>query len=121
MSRLSGGAGFLGINLCRSLLERGCVVRSPDIAPFDYPERDAVDVINGDIRDHHAVDRAVAGVDIVVHCAAALLLSSEEEILSTVTARPALSIGCSCSSFPPCSNANSASPGKSSQLRLVNA
>ena len=36
---VTGGAGFLGINLCRHLLARNRV-RSMDIADFDYPERD---------------------------------------------------------------------------------
>lgn len=80
---VTGGAGFLGINLIRLLLERGLRVRSLDIAPFDYPERDRVDVILGDIRDPAAVARAVQGVDAVVHCAAALPLASEDEIRST--------------------------------------
>ena len=80
---ITGGAGFLGINLCRYLLARNCVVRSLDIAPFDYPERDRVVVIDGDIRDEAAVARAMAGVDVVVHAAAALPLAPAEEILST--------------------------------------
>jgi nucleoside-diphosphate-sugar epimerase len=80
---VTGGAGFLGINLCRFLLSRGYFVRSLDIAAFDYPERDAVDVIRGDIRDPAGVDRAMAGVEVVVHCAAALPLSSAKEIFST--------------------------------------
>ena len=80
---VTGGAGFLGINLCRYLLSRRCAVRSLDIAPFDYPERASVDAAQGDIRDQNAVDRAMAGVDIVVHCAAALPLSSKEDIMST--------------------------------------
>ena len=37
---ITGGAGFLGINLIRYLLERGHQVVSYDIADFDYPERD---------------------------------------------------------------------------------
>ena len=72
---ITGGAGFLGINLCRYLLERGCYVRTLDIAPFAYPERARIDVIDGDVRDAAAVERAVAGVDIVVHGAAALPLA----------------------------------------------
>jgi nucleoside-diphosphate-sugar epimerase len=80
---VTGGAGFLGINLCRFLLSRGHVVRSLDIAPFDYPERDRVDAILGDIRNAEVVDLAMDGVDIVVHCAAALPLSSAAEIFST--------------------------------------
>ena len=80
---VTGGAGFLGINLCRQLLAGGFAVRSMDIAPFDYPERDAIEAMQADIRDPDAVTRAMAGVDMVVHCAAALPLSSKEEILST--------------------------------------
>ena len=39
---ITGGAGFLGINLVRYLLERGHTVASLDIADFDYPERDQI-------------------------------------------------------------------------------
>jgi nucleoside-diphosphate-sugar epimerase len=80
---VTGGAGFLGINLVRFLLGRGHAVRSLDIAPFDYPERDAVEVIRGDIRDPATVEGAMAGIDLVVHCAAALPLYPREEIFST--------------------------------------
>jgi nucleoside-diphosphate-sugar epimerase len=80
---VTGGAGFLGINLVRHLLARGHRVRSLDIAPFDYPERTAVEAIEGDIRDPDAVKQAMVGIDIVVHCAAALPLYSEADILST--------------------------------------
>lgn len=80
---VTGGAGFLGINLVRYLLKRGHPVRSLDIAPFDYPEAGRVTVIRGDIRDRDLVGRAMAGVEIVVHCAAALPLHSREEIVST--------------------------------------
>lgn len=80
---ITGGAGFLGINLCRFLLARGREVRTLDIAPFSYPERTRVSVIDGDIRDPAAVTRAMAGVDVVVHAAAALPLAPPEEIRST--------------------------------------
>lgn len=80
---ITGGAGFLGINLCRYLLSRGYAVRSLDIAPFDYPERTVVDPMRGDIRHPPAVARAMQGVEFVVHAAAALPLSAPEEIQST--------------------------------------
>jgi len=80
---VTGGAGFLGINLCRDLLAGGSHVRSLDIAEFTYPERSAVEVIDGDIRDGATVDRAMQGVDVVVHCAAALPLAPAPEIHST--------------------------------------
>lgn len=81
---ITGGAGFLGINLSRFLLGRGHEVSSLDLADFDYPDvAERVRVIRGDVRDRAAVDRAMAGVDVVVHAAAALPLYPREVILST--------------------------------------
>jgi nucleoside-diphosphate-sugar epimerase len=81
---VTGGAGFLGINLVRFLLERGHDVVSLDLQPFDYADcRDRVEAIVGDIRRPADVDRAMRGVDIVVHCAAALPLYSTADIMST--------------------------------------
>ena len=80
---LTGGAGFLGINLARYLLAKDHDIVSLDIEDFAYPERDRINEITGDIRDRTLVDRAMDGVDFVVHCAAALPLYSPEEILST--------------------------------------
>ncbi len=80
---LTGGAGFLGINLARHLLDRDHEVASLDIADFAYPERDRVSDITGDIRDRALVDRAMEGIDFVVHAAAALPLYPADEIYST--------------------------------------
>lgn len=80
---ITGGAGFLGINLTRYLLARGHPVVSLDIADFNYPERNRVKAIKGDIRDRSSVDRAMEGVQIVVHAAAALPLYKKEDIFST--------------------------------------
>ena len=80
---ITGGAGFLGINLVRYLLKRGHTVGSLDIADFDYPERDQITEIVGDIRNKDDVDKAMDGVEIVVHTAAALPLYSPEDIYST--------------------------------------
>lgn len=77
---VTGGAGFLGINLVRHLLARGDRVTSLDREPFDYPERDRIAVVRGDIRVRADVERAVIDCDVVVHAAAALPLYSPDEI-----------------------------------------
>jgi nucleoside-diphosphate-sugar epimerase len=81
---ITGGAGFLGVNLTRYLLARDQQVTSLDLAPFDYPDvRDRITAIRGDIRDRATVDRAMEQADIVVHAAAALPLYSKAAIYST--------------------------------------
>ena len=80
---ITGGAGFLGINLCRHLLDRGATVRSLDKAPFRFPERNAVEVVQGDVRTRVDVERAVSEVDVIVHAAAAPPLAPLDEIFST--------------------------------------
>ena len=80
---ITGGAGFLGINLIRYLLKRGHLVTSLDIASFDYPEEKKITVIQGDIRNKRTVVKAMEGVDVVVHTAAALPLYKKEDIYST--------------------------------------
>jgi nucleoside-diphosphate-sugar epimerase len=80
---VTGGAGFLGINMVRYLLSRGHRVTTLDIADFTYPERGLITECKGDIRDRQAVAKATQGIDIVVHTAAALPLYSREDILTT--------------------------------------
>ena len=80
---LTGGAGFLGINLARYLLARDYTVVSLDIADFAYPEREQINALTGDIRERAMVDQAMEGVEIVLHCAAALPLYSPQEIITT--------------------------------------
>lgn len=80
---ITGGAGFLGINLARHLLARGHEVTSYDLEPFDYPEKSRVREVCGDIRDLSSLKAAMAGADLVIHTAAALPLYSAEDIRST--------------------------------------
>jgi nucleoside-diphosphate-sugar epimerase len=82
---VTGGAGFLGINLIRALLARGDRAVSYDLAEFDYPERDdpRLTRLTGDIRDRDALGAAMAGVGQVVHCAAALPLYKPDDIFTT--------------------------------------
>ena len=80
---ITGGSGFLGINLVRRLLSAGAAVRSLDIAALDGPERKRVQAITGDIRDRGCVRASMEGVAAVVHCAAALPLHPPALIRST--------------------------------------
>lgn len=80
---ITGGAGFLGINLIRHLLAKGCEVVSYDLAPFEYPEQDRITVVTGDIRNASLLKEAMQGADVVIHTAAALPLYSPEDIRST--------------------------------------
>jgi len=82
---ITGGAGFLGINLIRYLLARGYQVVSYDIADFDYPEKDdpRVKALRGDIRDRETLAVAMRGCDLVVHTAAALPLYTPQDIMTT--------------------------------------
>lgn len=80
---ITGGSGFLGINLIRHLLARGHKVRNLDIADFDYPEKNQIVDIRGDIRDKDMVEKAMQDINVVIHCAAALPLYSKEDIMTT--------------------------------------
>ena len=81
---VTGGSGFLGINLIRYLFAKGMTdVRSLDLVEFDYPEKDRVDAVVGDIRDEAMVAKCMQGVRYVIHTAAALPLNSEHDIYTT--------------------------------------
>jgi UDP-glucose 4-epimerase len=70
---ITGGCGFIGANLVPVLLERGDEVRVLD--DFSAAGRDRlpgdVEVLEGDVRDADAMGRAAAGMDAVIHLAAA--------------------------------------------------
>ncbi len=81
---VTGGAGFLGINLIRHLYSRGNEIVSMDIADFNYPDlKDKIEIVKGDIRDKDLVMNYCAGIDVIVHTAAALPLYKPEELFST--------------------------------------
>jgi UDP-glucose 4-epimerase len=73
---VTGGAGFIGSNVVRLLLERGHEVTVLDNASTGYasnldpyPEAESV---HGDIRDAEAVEKTVEGKDAVFHLAASV-------------------------------------------------
>jgi nucleoside-diphosphate-sugar epimerase len=80
---ITGGSGFLGINMVRYLLARGHEVTSYDLLPFDYPEKDQIKWIVGDIRNMDFLKESMKGSDFVIHAAAALPLYSAEDIRTT--------------------------------------
>ena len=72
---VTGGAGFIGSALVRSLAGSGAKVRVLDDGSRGAPRRLAglvgtVELVNGDVRDPAVVDRACEGVDAVWHLAA---------------------------------------------------
>jgi nucleoside-diphosphate-sugar epimerase len=81
---ITGGAGFLGINLIRCLLEKDWSITSLDIADFIFDDvAEKITILKGDIRDKAFVNEAMKDIDIVVHTAAALPLMSKSDIYST--------------------------------------
>lgn len=70
---VTGGAGFIGANLVKFLLEQGHMVRVLDnYAAGHFPERhhDGVDYRTGDIRDRATLDKVMTGIYGVFHLAA---------------------------------------------------
>lgn len=97
MILVTGGAGFIGSNLVRLLLEQSCRVVVLDNLSSGYWQNLAyfsnVKFIKGDIRDAAIVDEAMKGVDIVFHLAASVgnlrslgdpVLDSEVNVLGTL-------------------------------------
>jgi dihydroflavonol-4-reductase len=69
---VTGGCGFLGSSIVRSLLERTVKVRvlALDKEPTDNLAGLDVEIVRGDVLDVEATKRAVAGTDSVFHAAA---------------------------------------------------
>lgn len=72
---VTGGAGFIGSNLCEKLLADGNKVRVLDNLSSGKERnikdfRSSIEFIKGDIRDMNDVKKAVYGVNYVIHLAA---------------------------------------------------
>jgi nucleoside-diphosphate-sugar epimerase len=75
LSLITGGAGFIGSNMVRFLLEKGEKVRVLDNFETGKQENLAevsgrIELVEGDIRDMKTVSRAVTGAEVVYHLAA---------------------------------------------------
>src|SRR3989338_3168563 len=78
------GAGFLGLHLTHYFHKKKWEIRILDIADLPYEEYPKnIEFIQGDIRSRADVAKAVEGVDVVIHAAAALPLRSAKEIMAT--------------------------------------
>jgi len=76
---VTGGAGFVGSHTVDALIERGHRVRifdnlSPQVHPNGRPEYLSTDAefVQGDVRNLTALTRAVRGMDVIYHFAAAV-------------------------------------------------
>ena len=67
---VTGGSGFIGQHAVSAMLERGWEVVNLDLVPSGFVQPPSYREILGDVRDEDAVNRAVEGVDAVVHLAA---------------------------------------------------
>ncbi len=95
---VTGGAGFIGSNLARLLLDRGHTVTILDDLSSGYASNLAAvpeaAFVEGDVRDPDAVARAIAGCEVVFHLAASVgntrsiqhpRLDAEINVLGTLT------------------------------------
>lgn len=71
---VTGGAGFIGSNIVKRLLEQGCQPIVLDDLSSGYKENLLPDVkfFKGDVRDREAVEKAMAGCGVVFHLAASV-------------------------------------------------
>ena len=72
---VTGGAGFIGSNLVRLLLEKGFRTRVLDNLTTGYAKNLAhmdVEFVQGDVRDARTVENALKGTDVVFHLAASI-------------------------------------------------
>lgn len=103
---VTGGAGFIGSNIVRHLVGEGYEVNILDnlssgylVNIEEFLTNDKVHYCGGDVRDYVAVEKAMAGVDVVFHLAASVgrqrsldnpQLDSEINLVGTVNVLEAM-------------------------------
>lgn len=83
---VTGGAGFLGYHISQKINKITDFSNTVffDIAKFEENEYDkGIKCIYGDVRDKKQMDEMMKGVDVVIHCAAALPLWKKKDIYET--------------------------------------
>lgn len=76
---ITGGAGFVGQNFIRTMLDKGHKVKAFDIVPCPL-EDENLEVITGNICDLEAVESACQGVDTIFHVAAIIELKGGKAV-----------------------------------------
>jgi len=81
---VTGGSGFLGKNIVKELLAEDSPISPAEIRVFDIRpligiENEKVTFIQGDIQDYVAVEKACAGVTVVIHSAAIIDWGTQPE------------------------------------------
>ena len=77
---VTGGSGFVGCNFVKTLLAKGCKVRSFDLAPSPLPAQENLEVIQGNICDQDLVRKAVQDIDTIFHTAAIIELKGGKAV-----------------------------------------
>lgn len=76
---VTGGAGFVGANFIRTLLDKGYQVRAFDLAPCPV-EHENLETVQGNICDKAAVEKVCKGIDTIFHVAAIIELKGGKAV-----------------------------------------
>ena len=77
-----GGGGFIGSAIVERLLEEDVQIRifeRPDVRPYRCFPKSKVEWITGDLMSAHDIDRAIDGVELVIHLASTTTPKSSHE------------------------------------------
>jgi 2-alkyl-3-oxoalkanoate reductase len=85
---VTGASGFIGRHLVRANISKGNEVRALVLSGDqgeDYLKALGVEICHGDICDYESVRKAVAGCDIIFHCAAVVTDWAPKKLFKEVT------------------------------------